>query len=181
MQTRVDEQSPQTFQARLYVGQVALVSGVVVGSVWFATQWTAAELGYQAALGSVWHHLGPLPIYKPWRLFQWWYAYAPYAPHIFNRGGQIAAGGGVLGVVVAMASSVWRSRHVKFATTYGSARWASAKDLVREDSSLVIRKSARHGSGNPGAAYRILPFCWMTCHSRSRSTPHCSKTMGALL
>ena len=61
MQTRVDEQSPQTFQARLYVGQVALVSGVVVGSVWFATQWTAAELGYQAALGSVWHHLPASP------------------------------------------------------------------------------------------------------------------------
>ncbi|MGA7540368.1 MAG: conjugal transfer protein TraG, partial [Steroidobacteraceae bacterium] len=67
----------------------------------------------------------------PWRLFEWWYAYEPYAPGIFTTGGTIAAGSGVLAAAAAIVGSVWRARQSKLVTTYGSARWATDPDLRR--------------------------------------------------
>lgn len=43
----------------------------------------------------------------------------------------MAASGGLLGIVAAVSGSVWRSRWEKRVTTYGSARWAEKRDLVR--------------------------------------------------
>jgi len=40
-----------------YVGQIAVVFGIVVTSTWAATQWTANELGYQDRLGLPWFTL----------------------------------------------------------------------------------------------------------------------------
>ena len=31
--------------------------------------------------------LSGTPVYQPWKLFEWWYAYEAYAPQIFNRAG----------------------------------------------------------------------------------------------
>jgi type IV secretion system protein VirD4 len=35
------------FPAKIYVGQIAAVFGIVIASTWGATQWTAAALGFQ--------------------------------------------------------------------------------------------------------------------------------------
>jgi type IV secretion system protein VirD4 len=43
----------------------------------------------------------------------------------------MAASGGLLGVLAAVVGSVWRARWEKRVTTYGSARWAEKRDLVR--------------------------------------------------
>ncbi|GAH36721.1 unnamed protein product, partial [marine sediment metagenome] len=94
-----------------------------------ATQWTAHALGYQSALGAPWFTLSVYPVYLPWRLFQWWYAYDAYAPEIFEQGGAIAAGGGVAGALFAILNSVWRARQNQLVTTYGSARWASLAEV----------------------------------------------------
>ena len=107
---------------RLLIGQIFLVFAIVIGAVWGATQWTAAELGYQARLGPAWVSVGGYPVYVPWRLFEWWYAYEAYAPGVFNRAGAMAAGGGMLGVVVAIIGSLWRARQARLVTTYGSSR-----------------------------------------------------------
>lgn len=77
-------------------GQIAMVLGAALAGVWAATQWTAAALGFQARLGLPWFELWGIPIYHPWRLFEWWYFYDAYAPAIFLRGGTIAASSGVL-------------------------------------------------------------------------------------
>jgi type IV secretion system protein VirD4 len=50
---------------------------------------------------------------------------------VFNRGGLIAASSGLLGALSAIGGSLWRARQSKLITTYGSARWATARD-VRE-------------------------------------------------
>ena len=42
------------FPARVYVGQIIAVFAIVLAAIWGATQWTAAALGYQAALGPAW-------------------------------------------------------------------------------------------------------------------------------
>ena len=114
---------------RFLVGQILIVFTVVIFGIWFATQWTAMELGYQWRLGAPWVFVIGYPVYYPWRLFEWWYAFDAYAPHIFNTGGIIAASGGFAGIGVAMAGSLWRARQNKLVTTYGSSRWAFAREI----------------------------------------------------
>lgn len=116
---------------RILIGQVSVVLTLIVLTIWFATQWTAFKLGHQAALGAPWFQAGEYSIYKPWRLFQWWYAYEAYAPDIFARAGMIAASGGLIGIVAAVIGSVIRSRDSSDVTTYGSARWASPKEIKK--------------------------------------------------
>ncbi|HCF4244059.1 conjugal transfer protein TraG [Pseudomonas aeruginosa] len=110
-------------------GQIAAVFGIVIAGVWGATQWTAAALGYQIRLGSPWFDFFGTPVYHPWRLFEWWFFFDAYAPHVFDVGGAIAGGSGLVAVVVAIAMSVWRSRQSRLVTTYGSARWATDEEI----------------------------------------------------
>ncbi|MCK1641237.1 conjugal transfer protein TraG [Bradyrhizobium sp. 157] len=117
------------FPAKIYVGQITVVFGIVVASAWGATQWTAAALGFQERLGAPWFLIAGYPVYLPWRLFEWWFAYEAYAPGIFEQGGAIAAAGGVAGALFAIINSVWRARQNLLVTTYGSARWASSKEI----------------------------------------------------
>jgi len=117
------------FPAKIYVGQIAVVLGIVVVSTWGATQWTAAALGYQQRLGEPWFLIVGYPVYLPWRLFEWWFAFEAYAPEIFEEGGGIAAGGGIAGALFTIVNSVWRARQSQLVTTYGSARWASPKEI----------------------------------------------------
>lgn len=116
---------------KILIGQIMVVFALIIGAVWLATQLTAEALGYQIALGAPWFMAGETPIYKPWRLFQWWYAYEAYAPEVFARGGLIAVSGSALGFVAAIFGSVLRSRHERNVTTYGSARWGGFNDLKR--------------------------------------------------
>ena len=83
-------------------GQIAVVFGIVIAGVWGATQWTAAALGYQVRLGSPWFDFLGTPIYLPWKLFEWWFFFDAYAPRVFDTGGAIAGGSGLLAVVVAV-------------------------------------------------------------------------------
>jgi type IV secretion system protein VirD4 len=117
------------FPAKIYVGQITVVFGIVVASTWGATQWTAAALGFQERLGAPWFLIAGYPVYLPWRLFEWWFAYEAYAPEVFEKGGTIAATGGVAGALFAIINSVWRARQNLLVTTYGSARWASSKEI----------------------------------------------------
>ena len=116
---------------KLLIGQILIVFAIVIGAVWCATQWTAAQFGYQPRLGPDWFSIADYPVYLPWRVFEWWYAYEPYAPVIFNQAGIMAASGGLLGVAVAIGGSLWRARQSRSVTTYGSSRWASYAEVNR--------------------------------------------------
>jgi type IV secretion system protein VirD4 len=109
--------------------QILLVCATVLGFVWAATQWTAWQLAFQAQLGPPWFSVFGWPVYQPPAFFWWWFAYDAYAHGIFVTGGFIAGSGGVAAFAVAVAMSVWRAREAKKVTTYGSARWAEARDL----------------------------------------------------
>lgn len=110
-------------------GQIGVVSVVVLAFLWGATQWAAWRLGYQPELGSPWAELGGVPLYPPPALFLWWYWYDAYAPGLFIEAGLIAAAGGFAAIGIAIAMSVWRAREAKEASTYGSARWATAEEI----------------------------------------------------
>src|SRR5882757_3946997 len=111
-------------------GQISLVLAIVLTTMWAATQWVAWKLGFQPQLGHPWFELGHgWPVYFPLAFFRWWFIYDAYAPDIFLEGGFIAASGGIISVVAALAMSVWRAREEKTAATYGSARWALPSEI----------------------------------------------------
>ncbi len=113
----------------LLIGQAVIVTGTIFGTLWTSTQWTAHRLGYQDGLGEPWFSTLDIPVYYPWRLFEWWYAYEAYAPQVFHQAGALAAGGGMLGTATAVAGSLWRARQASNVTTYGSAEWATDQDV----------------------------------------------------
>ena len=114
---------------KLLLGQIVIVLGIVLASLSLAAQWTAAALGYQPQLGRPWTVFAGMPLYEPWRFFVWWFEFDAYAPDVFVRGAMVAGSGGVLGALAAMIGSLWRARQAKLVTTYGSARWATPRDL----------------------------------------------------
>ena len=110
-------------------GQIFVVFLVVLGAVWGATQWTASALAYQPELGAPWFRMFGWPVYLPPAFFWWWFSFDAYAPRIFLHGAAIAASGGFASIIVATAMSVWRAREARNAETYGSARWASPREV----------------------------------------------------
>ncbi|SER82301.1 conjugal transfer protein TraG [Sphingobium sp. YR768] len=116
---------------KLLIGQILVVFAVVIAGVWAATQWAAAMLAYQPELGLPWFRLGTVPIYYPWALFGWWYHYEAYAPVVFDKAGMLAGASGFIGCAAAIFGSLWRARQSSNVTTYGSARWASPREIER--------------------------------------------------
>src|SRR3546814_10473886 len=88
-------------------------------------------LAYQPQLGASWFRLGDIPVYRPWSLFAWWYHFDAYAPVVFDKAGALAAASGFVGCAAAIFGSLWRARQSRQVTTYGSARWASPRDVRR--------------------------------------------------
>jgi type IV secretion system protein VirD4 len=131
---------------RLYIGQILIVFVIVIGGVWFATEWIAAQLDFQPRLGSAWFVIIGWPIYYPWQLFVWWFFYGAYAPRLFDEAGAIAAGSGILGSVVAMGCSLWRARQSNKSTTYGSAKWATKDEVA--DAGLLEERGVLLGEFN---------------------------------
>ena len=117
--------SPQN----ILLGQIFVVFTTIILTTWYATQWTALQFDYDAYLGTGFAKFGNHKIYAPWNLFKWWYQFDAYAPNIFSRGGQISAGGGVLGICFAVIGSVLRGRSSKTLNTFGSSRWATPKQM----------------------------------------------------
>ncbi|MBJ7439489.1 MAG: conjugal transfer protein TraG [Sphingopyxis sp.] len=116
---------------RLLVGQILIVFAIVILGVWASTQWCAAMLGHQSQLGPAWFNLFGEPVYKPWAIFPWWYHFEAYAPEIFDKAGMVAGASGFLGCAAAIAGSLWRARQSRHVTTYGSARWATLREIDR--------------------------------------------------
>jgi type IV secretion system protein VirD4 len=134
---------------KLLIGQMLVVFAIVLSGIWFATQWAAAHLAYQDELGPPWLRLAGAPVYRPWALFAWWYRFDAYAPGVLSRAGMIAGASGFLGCAAAIAGSLWRARQARFVTTYGSARWASLREIERSgllgDAGVILgRLGARY-------------------------------------
>jgi type IV secretion system protein VirD4 len=109
--------------------KVALALLVVVASLFAATQWAAAMLGYHPGLGDPWLHVLGLNVYAPWKLFVWWLEFHGQASHVFVRAGIVAAFGGLASGAVAIGGAAWRASRRNQPTTYGSARWAGYRDV----------------------------------------------------
>ncbi len=114
---------------KLLIDQILVVFAIMALGVWAATQWAASMLAYQPELGLPWFELEGVPVYRPWALFGWWFHFEAYAPAVFNKAGALAAASGFLGCGAAVTGSLWRARQSGAVTTYGSARWATEKEM----------------------------------------------------
>ena len=114
---------------KILIGQILVVFAIVFLGLWASTQWAATMLAYQPELGAPWFMLGELPVYRPWALFAWWYHYEAYAPEVFDKAGTLAAASGFLACAAAVVGSLWRARQSGLVTTYGSARWATEREV----------------------------------------------------
>ena len=110
---------------------INLLSGVLIMSfgVWGATQYCAAELGYQAELGDPWFIFLDYPIYIPWRVFEWTYYYEPYATRVFTTSYLFIYGSFAIEAILLVYIAVWRARRNKAGDAYGTARWSTEKEL----------------------------------------------------
>ncbi|MGN6620643.1 MAG: conjugal transfer protein TraG, partial [Sphingomonas sp.] len=130
---------------KLLLGQMLAVFAVVIAGLWFATEWAAWKLAWQPELGTPWLVVGDWRVYRPWSIFPWWYHFDAYAPHVFDRAGAIAGGGGFAGCGAAIFGSLWRARQSRDVTTYGSARWASRREISRagllDDAGVFLGKA----------------------------------------
>ncbi len=131
-------------RAAITQGLIALV--LVTVSLTMATQWAAAMLAYQPALGSAWCEIFGLKLYAPWKLFVWWLAFNSQAPDVFARAGAVAAFGGFAGGAVAVGGAARRASRKATITTYGSARWADDADV--RDAKLLSEKGIVLGLWN---------------------------------
>ena len=142
-------------------GQVITVFLIALAAIWAATQWTAAALAFQPELGRAWFNLFDKPIYPPLAFFWWWFSYDAYAPKIFITGATILASGAIAAIVVAIGMSVWRAREAKNAETYGSAHWATSREVRRAnllgDTGVVLGRLRREYLRHDGPEH-ILCF-----------------------
>jgi hypothetical protein len=90
---------------------------------------TAWRLAYQPQLGQPWTAVAGVPVYPPPAFFLWWFRFDTYAPRIFLDGTAIASSGGFLAIAIAVGMAVWRAREEKEVATYGSARWATEREV----------------------------------------------------
>ena len=116
---------------KLLLGQILIVFAIISAGVWAATQWAASMLAYQPELGPPWFGFLGMPIYRPWALFWWWFHFDAYARPVFDKSGALAGASGFIGCGAAVGGSLWRARQSRQVTTYGSARWAKADEIVR--------------------------------------------------
>ncbi|MET3759478.1 conjugal transfer protein TraG [Sphingomonas sp. UYEF23] len=114
---------------KLLIGQILIVFAIVFTGVWGGTQWAAAMLAYQPELGRPWAIAGGVPLYRPWALFAWWYHFGAYAEPVFDKAGMLAGASGFVGCGAAIFGSLWRARQANNVTTYGSARWATHREI----------------------------------------------------
>jgi type IV secretion system protein VirD4 len=138
---------------RLSVLRPAIALFIVTATLMASTQWAAAMLGSQFALGDPWLDVLGLKVYAPWKLFGWWLAFDAEAPDVFARAGAVAAFGGLASGLLVIGGAAWRASRSKQPTTYGSARWAELRDVrnagLLADSGVVLgvynRRYLRHG------------------------------------
>ena len=57
---------------KILIGQILIVLGIVIASIWSATQWAACQLAYQPELGPPWFIAFGMPVYdkfvKAWKV-----------------------------------------------------------------------------------------------------------------
>ncbi len=98
------------------------------GSLALATQVCAGALGDDPRLGLPWFVVMGEGLYPPWRFLDWWLHLSNLPQAALAKAGLIAALGH-LGALLAMVFAARPKAGSGLATTFGSARWASYREI----------------------------------------------------
>lgn len=112
-------------------GQFLVVFMIAALSLQAATQYVAHALAYQTQLGQPAYVVLGLPVYWPWKYWEWMFFYDYYAKSIFFRGSFFIYGGVFFAFIVIAVMSLLRARKSRNPDTYGTARWAVRRDLEK--------------------------------------------------
>jgi type IV secretion system protein VirD4 len=158
---------------------LSLFALVTISSFWVATEWSAAQLGFQPRLGAGWLSLGEAKIYSPWAIFRWEYWYSSYAPEVFRQAFYVCAIGPLIGVAVIIAYAVWMARKARVATTHGSARWATSEEIAY--AGLLAKEGAILGALPDGRLLRDDGPEHIACIAPTRSGKGVGQVIPTLL
>jgi type IV secretion system protein VirD4 len=156
-----------------------LFIAVTVASFGVATQWAAAQLGYQSRLGAGLFSVRGIKVYEPWAIFRWEYWYSGYAEPLFRTAFYICAIGPLVGVGVLIGYAVWRARKVRVATTHGSARWATPEEYTQ--AGLLGEEGVIIGASPDGQYLRDNGPEHVACIAPTRSGKGVGPVLGTLL
>lgn len=137
----------------------ALAGGAALATLIAATQYAAATLAYQHALGAPLFKIGTAFVYPPWACMDWLQRYERQAPHVFGVVQAIGFGGGLVSFLLFLCG-ITRLRTRPASTAHGSARWATEDDLQKvgllDDAGVVLCQSdtARYASEPDGEGGR---------------------------
>ena len=130
----------------VFYGHVATGISFMFLGTWAATQYVAYALGYQPQLGPYAFLIHGVPIYEPWAWFLWAYHYEPYAPKVFDKASWITYGSFFSMFAVMVMLAIRRSKKRGDGGAYGTARWATEKELVDSglcgDHGVVLAQSS---------------------------------------
>ena len=145
---------------------------LIFAGIWISTQTFARMCNYSPLLGSCWFLYDQVPVYRPWMLLAWAYKFASWKPvHDYLYEASIWFGiFSALAVVLYLVLSFLRGGYSKNDNLYGTARWATIRDLRRngllftkgiicgQTAQAVLHASARTGTTKYrlGRAARII-------------------------
>jgi type IV secretion system protein VirD4 len=99
----------------------------VCASAWLATQWLAAEFGFQRALGPAFIVAPSIRLYTPWSFFVWSQRYA----HLYPRPFLLAEAMVISGVFAGLVCASLASRRQFTPKPAGADAWARRGDLEK--------------------------------------------------
>jgi len=115
---------------RLLVSFLAVALLLTVAGSVAATQYVAASLHYQRALGEPVIEVGGHSLYAPWKWSLWDDSYRARARGLFLTANLIAAAGFALGWLPFFVAVTVLRRRAGGSTAHGSARWAVTSELA---------------------------------------------------
>lgn len=116
----------------IFLGSIGAAGGVFLICLWATTQYTAHQLGYQAALGEPLFWLRDWPIYEPWLYFWWLWRFGevPGTDRLWSHTVHFLIIVSHCLIFVAIGVAILRAKRLSRKTdTHGSARWAIRKEI----------------------------------------------------
>jgi len=101
---------------------------LLIASTELATQYFAAQIQYQAALGKPLYTWGHSPIYPP-LFFYWWYKFHGDVPQTFSKALSVFSFTLIIGFALCIA--IQKKLMAKKMNSHGSARWATKDEIEK--------------------------------------------------
>ena len=158
----------------------AIPLALIFAGLWISTQAFAHMCDYSSLLGPWWFLYGPTPVYRPWMLLAWAYKFASWKPvHEYLYEASIWFGVfSAVGLVLYLILSFLRGGYAKRDNLYGTARWATIRDLRHngllfakgvicgQTADAILRADARTGT----TKYRFIRSSRIIGHIGETST-----------